>query len=129
MLLIVRIASDACLYGNHDVGKHARRSVTNVRLRYEIARLLVIVAAVNFMNLSTAKVSGRLTEVGINATVGSNRRRLVFQFLGESLFVTALSTVIALVLVALLLPQFNLITGRQLSFHFSAGQLSVLFLI
>ncbi len=54
---------------------------------------------------------------------------LIYQFLGESLFVTALSTVIALVLVALLIPEFNFITGKQLSFHFSVSQLSVLFLI
>ncbi|HTH31633.1 MAG TPA: FtsX-like permease family protein, partial [Lacibacter sp.] len=65
----------------------------------------------------------------IKKTIGSSRRSLVFQFLGESLFVTALSTVIALVLVALLIPQFNFITGKQLTFHFSANQLSVLFLI
>src|SRR5687767_13152395 len=127
--LFVRKYSDAYLYGNYEEGKQAGGRITNVRLFSVIAILLLIIAAINFMNLSTAKVSGRLKEIGIKKTVGSSRRSLVLQFLGESLFVTALSTVIALVLVALLIPQFNFITGKQLSFHFSAGQLSVLFLI
>ncbi|HKZ67326.1 MAG TPA: FtsX-like permease family protein, partial [Chitinophagaceae bacterium] len=127
--LFVRKYSDAYLYGKYEEGKQAGGRITNVRLFSVIAILLLIIASINFMNLSTAKVSGRLKEIGIKKTVGSSRRSLVFQFLGESLFVTALSTVIALVFVALLIPQFNFITGKQLSFHFSASQLSVLFLI
>jgi ABC-type antimicrobial peptide transport system permease subunit len=75
--------------------------ITNVKLFSVIAIMLLIIAAINFMNLSTAKVSVRLKEIGIKKAVGSSRRSLIFQFLGESLFITALSTVIALVLVAL----------------------------
>jgi ABC-type antimicrobial peptide transport system permease subunit len=127
--LFVRKYSDAYLYGNFEEGVQTGGRITNVRLFSVIAILLLIIASINFMNLSTAKVSGRLKEIGIKKTIGSSRRSLVFQFLGESLFVTALSTVIALVLVALLIPQFNFITGKQLTFHFSANQLSVLFLI
>lgn len=127
--LFVRKYSDAYLYGKYEEGKQAGGRITNVRLFSVIAVLLLIIASINFMNLSTAKVSGRLKEIGIKKTVGSSRRSLVFQFLGESLFVTALSTVVALVLVALLIPQFNFITGKQLSFHFSASQVSALFLI
>jgi len=127
--LFVRKYSDAYLYGNYEEGKQVGGRITNVRLFSAIAILLLIIAAINFMNLSTAKVSGRLKEIGIKKTVGSSRCSLVFQFLGESLFVTALSTVIALVLVALLIPKFNFITGKQLAFHFSANQLSALFLI
>jgi ABC-type antimicrobial peptide transport system permease subunit len=127
--LLVRKYSDAYLYGKYEEGKQAGGRITNVRLFTVIAILLLIIASINFMNLSTAKVSGRLKEIGIKKAVGSSRRSLVFQFLGESLFVTALSTVIALVLVALLIPQFNFITGKQLAFHFSANQVSMLFLI
>jgi ABC-type antimicrobial peptide transport system permease subunit len=127
--LFVRKYSDAYLYGNYEDGKQAGGRITNVRLFSVIAILLLIIASINFMNLSTAKVSGRLKEIGIKKVVGSSRRSLIFQFLGESLFVTALSTVIALLLVALLIPQFNFITGKNLSFHFSASQVLVLFLI
>ena len=117
--LFVRKYSDAYLYGNYEDGKQVGGRITNVRLFSVIAILLLVIASINFMNLSTAKVSGRLKEIGIKKAVGSGRRSLIYQFLGESLFVTALSTVIALVLVALLIPQFNFITGKQLSFHFS----------
>ena len=127
--LFVRKYSDAYLYGNYEGDKQAGGRITNVRLFSVIAILLLIIASINFMNLSTAKVSGRLKEIGIKKAVGSSRRSLVFQFLGESLFVTALSTVIALLLVALLIPQFNFITGKNLTFNFSMAQLLVLFLI
>jgi putative ABC transport system permease protein len=127
--LFVRKYSDAYLYGNYEEGTQVGGRITNVKLFSIIAILLLIIASINFMNLSTAKVSGRLKEIGIKKTVGSSRRSLVFQFIGESLFVTALSTVIALVLVALLIPQFNFITGKQLVFHFSTSQLSMLLII
>jgi len=127
--LFVRKYSDAYLYGKYEEGKQAGGRITNVRLFSVIAILLLIIASINFMNLSTAKVSGRLKEIGIKKAVGSGRRSLIFQFLGESLFVTALSTAIAIVLVALLIPPFDFITGKQLSFHFSVSQISMLFLI
>ena len=127
--LFVRKYSDAYLYGNYEGDKQAGGRITNVKLFSVIAIMLLIIAAINFMNLSTAKVSGRLKEIGVKKAVGSGRRSLIFQFLGESLFITALSTVIALVLVALLIPQFNFITGKQLTFHLSISQVSALVII
>jgi len=127
--LFVRKYSDAYLYGNYEGDKQAGGRITNVKLFSVIAIMLLIIAAINFMNLSTAKVSVRLKEIGIKKAVGSSRRSLIFQFLGESLFITALSTVIALVLVALLIPQFNFITGKQLTFHLSISQVSALVII
>jgi putative ABC transport system permease protein len=127
--LFVRKYSDAYLYGNYEDGKQAGGRITNVRLFSVIAILLLVIASINFMNLSTAKVSGRLKEIGIKKTIGSSRRSLIYQFLGESIFVTVLSTGVALMLVSLLLDQFNYITGKQLSFHFSVDQLLGLFLI
>ena len=127
--LFVRKYSDAYLYGNYEGDKQAGGRITNVKLFSVIAIMLLIIAAINFMNLSTAKVSVRLKEIGIKKAVGSSRRSLIFQFLGESLFITGLSTVIALLLVALLIPQFNFITGKQLTFHLSIGQVSALVII
>ena len=127
--LFVRKYSDAYLYGNYEDGEQVGGRITNVRLFSVIAILLLVIASINFMNLSTAKVSGRLKEIGIKKTVGSGRRGLIYQFLGESLFVTALATVIALALAVLLTPQFNFITGKQLSFHFSTSQVAVILLI
>jgi ABC-type antimicrobial peptide transport system permease subunit len=127
--LFVRKYSDAYLYGNYEGDKQVGGRITNVKLFSVIAIMLLIIAAINFMNLSTAKVSTRLKEIGIKKAVGSGRRSLIFQFLGESLFITALSTVIALILVALLMSQFNFITGKQLTFHLSIGQVSALVII
>jgi ABC-type antimicrobial peptide transport system permease subunit len=127
--LFVRKYSDAYLYGNYEGDKQAGGRITNVKLFSIIAIMLLIIAAINFMNLSTAKVSVRLKEIGIKKAVGSSRRSLVLQFLGESLFITALSTIIALILVALLIPQFNFITGKQLTFHLSLSKVSALVII
>lgn len=127
--LFVRKYSDAYLYGGYEGDRQAGGRITNVRLFSLIAILLLVIASINFMNLSTAKVSGRLKEIGVKKTVGSNRRSLAFQFLGESLFVTAFSTVLALILVALLIPQFNYITGKNLPIQFSINQLMILLLI
>src|SRR5215203_4833589 len=127
--LFVRKYSDAYLYGNYENGKQVGGRITNVQLFSVIAILLLVIASINFMNLSTAKVSGRLKEIGIKKAVGSGRLSLIYQFLGESLLVTALATIIALALAVILIPQFNFITGKQLSFYFSASQVATLFLI
>src|SRR5690606_20071913 len=76
---------------------------------------------VNFMNLSTARASRRLKEIGIKKVVGANRRTMIAQYLCESVLTAILAASFALVLIALLLPQFNLITGKSLSLHFDAG--------
>jgi putative ABC transport system permease protein len=127
--LFARKYSDSYLYGKYEEGKQAGGRITNVKLFSIIAIMLLLIAAINFMNLSTAKVSGRLKEIGIKKAVGGSRLSLIYQFLGESLFITALSTVIALVLAASLIPQFNFITGKQLSFHLSTGQAAALLII
>jgi hypothetical protein len=71
------------------------------------------------MNLSTAKAAGRLKEVGIKKVTGASRRSLIFQYLGESVLMSLLSLFIAIVIVSLLLPAFNTLTGKQLQFQFN----------
>lgn len=127
--LFVRKYSDAYLYGRYEEGRQSGGRITNVKLFSVIAIMLLLIAAINFMNLSTAKVSGRLKEIGIKKAIGGSRRSLIYQFLGESIFITALSTIIALALVVLLIPQFNFITGKQLSFDLSAGNVTALLII
>ncbi|RQP16079.1 MAG: ABC transporter permease [Parapedobacter sp.] len=127
--LFVRKYSDAYLYGNYEGGEQAGGRITYVRLFSVIAFLLLFIASINFMNLSTAKVSGRMKEIGIKKTLGSGRQKLIYQFLGESIFVTLVAAVIALALAYLLMPQFNFITGKQLTLEYSTSQLSALFLL
>jgi putative ABC transport system permease protein len=79
-----------------------------------IAFFVLFIACVNFMNLSTARSTTRAKEVGMRKTVGASRRQLIMQFFGESLFLTSMACVFALILVIGLLPAFNQIPGKQL---------------
>ncbi|HTE33138.1 MAG TPA: ABC transporter permease [Chryseolinea sp.] len=89
-----------------------------VRLFSILAIFILVIACINFMNLSTAKASRRLKEIGIKKVVGADRKQLIFQFLSESLLLTLWSTLFAVVIALLLLPAFNKITGKQIDLHF-----------
>jgi putative ABC transport system permease protein len=106
------------LYGQYENGVLVGGRITYVKLFSIIAVFILVIACINFMNLSTAKASRRIKEVGIKKAIGANRKALIFQYLGESLFMSFLSLVIAILLVDLLLPQFNLITGKNLDLKF-----------
>ncbi len=81
-----------------------------------IALFVLAIACINFMNLSTARATGRAREVGVRKTLGSDRAQLIRQFLGESLVLSLLSMVLAFGLVILLLPAFSAVTGSTLTF-------------
>lgn len=81
-----------------------------------IALFVLVIACINFMNLSTARATGRAREVGVRKTLGSDRAQLIRQFLGESLVLSFLSMVLAFVLVLALLPAFSAVTGSTLAF-------------
>ncbi len=79
-----------------------------------IAFFILVIASINFMNLSTARSAGRAKEVGIRKVLGSPRSQLIRQFLTESMILSILSMIIALVLVNLILPFFNHLAGKGL---------------
>lgn len=106
--------SDNYLYGKYENGKTVGGRITYVRLFSAIAIFIVIIACINFMNLATAKASRRIKEVGIKKAMGAPGKTLVAQYLGESMMMATLSMVLAVLIVDLFLPQFNLITGKQL---------------
>ncbi|MEP6736733.1 MAG: ABC transporter permease [Chryseolinea sp.] len=78
-----------------------------------IAALILLIACINYVNLATARASERAKEVGVRKVVGAARRQLVFQFIGESVIITSLSLVIALILAKLAVPAFNALTGKS----------------
>ena len=80
-----------------------------------VALFVLLLACVNFMNLSTARSSGRAKEVGIRKVMGSEKNALVRQFLSESILTTLISTLIAIGLVALCISWFNQLSGKELS--------------
>jgi len=90
--------------------------INHVRLFGLIGIAVLLIAMINFMNLSTARSVKRAREVGIRKTLGSGRGLLIRQFFGETLFMAGLAMVVAVVAVGTLLPAFNQLTGRPLSF-------------
>jgi len=91
-------------------------SIQYVYIFSVIALFILLIACVNFMNLSTARSSNRAKEVGVRKVLGSARKYLIAQFLTESVLVTLTSAVIAVFLAFLLLPLFNQMAGKQLAF-------------
>ncbi|GGM84127.1 ABC transporter permease [Dyadobacter beijingensis] len=102
------------LYSNFENGKVAGGRIAIVRLFGIIAVFILLIACINFMNLSTARSEKRAKEVGIRKTAGANKGLLVGQFLGESILIAIIAGSIALMAVYLTLPAFNLLIGKQL---------------
>ncbi len=94
-----------------------------------IAIFILIIACVNFINLSTAKSANRAKEVGLRKVVGSFRGNIITQFLTESFLFSFLSCVIAIALSALLLPYFNMLSGKSIVFPWTEWQLIPILLI
>jgi putative ABC transport system permease protein len=99
------------LYGYWGYG-HKPGAILNVWIFSSIALLVLIIACINFMNLSTARSASRAKEIGLRKVNGAHRNNLVFQFYGESIVTTMIALAIAFVMVAMLLGPFNLISGK-----------------
>lgn len=87
-------------------------SLPNIYVFSIIGMFILIIAMINFMNLSTARSMERAKEVGIRKSIGADRGRLIFQFLGESLVIVALSAVAAMVFITAAIPMMNELTGK-----------------
>jgi putative ABC transport system permease protein len=83
------------------------------------AFLILIIATVNFINLTTAQSAGRAKEIGIRKALGAFRRQIAFQFTGESLLVSSLAMIIAVICVEAASPFFTLATGKQLEIDYT----------
>ena len=108
------------LYSDFEDGKNTGGMIEYVRLFIIIALGILMIACINFMNLSTARSEKRSKEVGIRKTLGSNKRQLVTQFFCESLILSLLAFVIALITVALVLPSFNKLVDKHLTIFIAA---------
>lgn len=127
--LSTRLFSDNYLYDKYQDRVEKAGRIAYVRLFSVIAFLILVIACINFMNLSTANASRRLKEIGVKKAMGSKRNVLVSQYLVESLSMTFLSLLIALLIVVLLLPQFNTIAAKQITLDFKAQYILALGII
>ncbi len=89
--------------------------IAYIRLFSLVAVFILLIACINFMNLATARSAKRAKEVGIRKVVGAARFNLMVQYIGEALLLTLLSMFVAVLLVALMLPAFGQLTGKQLT--------------
>ena len=107
------------LYTNfNDPGKGGEGRIQFVRLFGIIGIFVLVLACINFMNLSTARSGQRAKEVGIRKTMGSSRGQLIRQFIGESLLMTGIALVLSIIMALIALHWFNLLAGKQLTIPF-----------
>ncbi|HUB62794.1 MAG TPA: ABC transporter permease [Puia sp.] len=107
------------LYSDFKDGRPAGGFIDYVRMFSIIGLLVLIIACINFMNLSTARSERRAREVGVRKAIGSQRRDLIFQFLIESILTTGLAALLAMLLVQLALPAFNVLTNSTIIIPYS----------
>ncbi|MEO1049687.1 MAG: ABC transporter permease [Bacteroidota bacterium] len=118
MSIFLTSFADLYLEGNFENGKNVGGRIAYVHLFSAIAFFILLIACINFMNLSTAQASRRLIEIGVKKAYGVNGNALVLQYLSESVLLALFSFLIAVLIVFLLLPEFNSITDKGLRLHF-----------
>ena len=117
--LTLRPLTDIHLHSDLGGEFEANGSITSVYLFVTIAGFILLIACINFMNLSTARSSTRAREVGVRKVLGSQRAHLVRQFLTESVLLTVFAFVIALGLAYVFLPVFNNLSQKKLELPFA----------
>lgn len=106
---------ESYLNGNFENGVISGGRIENVRIFGFIAFFVLLIACINFMNLASAGSLKRAKEVGVRKSLGAKHGNLISQFLGEALLLSFISTILSLVLVVVLLPQFNELAEKELS--------------
>lgn len=116
------------LYDKFENGKNVGGKIDQLRIFFLLAFCILLIACVNFMNLSTAKSEKRAREVGVRKAIGSSRNNLVGQFMFESVLLTTLSMLLAFVLIEISLPYFNNLLGITLDINYSDYKFWTVFL-
>jgi len=109
---------DHYLYNKSEGGNYTSGRIDLVKLFAWIGGFILLVACINFMNLSTAKSERRAKEVGVRKVIGANKKSLIFQFLTESILISLFAVVLTILIVVLALPYFNELVSKNLSISF-----------
>ena len=105
---------DQYLYSTFENGKPVSGRILYVKLFIGVAAFILLIACINFMNLATARSIKRAKEVGVRKVVGSSRYQLIYQFMGEAIFLTFFAVLLSLLVIALVLPGFNFLTEKHI---------------
>lgn len=97
------------------------RDISHIYIFSGIAFIILLIACINYMNLATARYAGRAKEVGMRKVVGAQRAQLIVQFIGESILLSFIALVLALILVEVFLPTFNQLANKNLQFKYFAN--------
>ncbi|MBO0934647.1 ABC transporter permease [Fibrella sp. HMF5036] len=112
--LFLQPETEAYLYGHFRNGQRDGGRIEYVRMFVGVAVFLLLIAAINFMNLATARSAKRAREVGVRKVVGAGRASLIGQFMGETFLLALLALGLAVIAVAVVLPSFNTLTEKRL---------------
>ncbi|HSF45033.1 MAG TPA: ABC transporter permease [Chitinophagaceae bacterium] len=111
------------LYSRFENGVETGGFIEFIRLFAIIAVFILLIACINFMNLSTARSEKRAREVGIRKVIGAQKSALIGQFLGESVLISLISGIVALLIVQLSLPAFGELTGKEIHVDYNDPRL------
>jgi putative ABC transport system permease protein len=106
------------LYNDFENGKSVGGKIDQLKIFLLLAFCILLIACVNFMNLSTARSEGRAKEVGVRKAIGSSRKSLINQFFLESMLITFIATAFAFILVEISLPYFNNLLNIELTINY-----------
>ena len=120
--LFLQPMTDTYLWSQYEQGQVAGGRISYVRLFSIVGLFILLIACINFMNLSTAHSFKRAKEIGIRRAVGAQRSGISKQFLWESLFITLIASFVALVLTAIFLPSFRQLTEKSLMIPYTYWQ-------
>ncbi len=121
--LFLSAYSGRYLHGRYENGKPAGGRIEYVQLFSIIAVFILLIACINFMNLSTARASRKAKEVGIKKSIGAQRGSLIIQYISESMITSVFSLIVAVAAVYILLPAFNLLTDKHIIFSLANPQM------
>lgn len=119
-VVLLHPLADWHLYSEFKNGKESGGFIDYVRMFSIIGILVLLIACINFMNLSTARSEKRAREVGVRKAIGSQRRDLIFQFLTESILFTFIAFLLSIIFVQVVLPSFNALTGDEIGIPYSS---------
>lgn len=125
--VFVQPFGDTYLFGRYEDGKVAGGRISYVKIFSAIAIFILIIACINFMNLTTARSLSRLKEIGVKKSMGASRGGLFTQFITESLVLTFFALVVAILVSFLLQPFFNQVTSKSLTLSFQPEIAMLLF--